>query len=79
MLALFQKYIYALGLSILCFVSRSAAAETWTMVSEDDVPPFVSLDKGHKVGLMQHRAERPRINQPVVRQLHQRKRIQLFP
>ena len=51
MLALFPKYICALGLSLLCFISRSAAAETWTMVSEDDVPPFVSLDKGHKVGL----------------------------
>jgi polar amino acid transport system substrate-binding protein len=51
MLALFQKYIYVLGLSFLCFVSRVAVAETWTMVSEDDVPPFVFLDKGHKAGL----------------------------
>ncbi|MDB5362238.1 MAG: amino acid transporter substrate-binding protein [Rhodospirillales bacterium] len=51
MLALLRKYIYALGLSLFCSVSHSAAAETWTMVSEDDVPPFVSLDKGHKVGL----------------------------
>jgi polar amino acid transport system substrate-binding protein len=45
---LFIKYIFLLG---LCLVVRPAAAETWTMVSEDDVPPFVSIDHGTKVGL----------------------------
>jgi len=49
MRTLFRKHICALGLLILA--TLPARAETWTMVSEDDVPPFVSIDHGHKVGL----------------------------
>jgi len=49
MRTLFRKHICALGLLILS--TLPARAETWTMVSEDDVPPFVSIDHGHKVGL----------------------------
>jgi len=41
--------IFALGL--LLPSTLPAQAETWTMVSEDDVPPFVSIDHGQKVGL----------------------------
>jgi polar amino acid transport system substrate-binding protein len=48
---LLRKYICAFGLLIFCFAARSALAETWTMVSEDDVPPFVSIDQGHEAGL----------------------------
>lgn len=51
MLKLYQKYIFALGVSITCLFSRPASAEIWTLVSEDDVPPFVSIDRGQKVGL----------------------------
>jgi len=36
---------------VLILSTLPARAETWTMVSEDDVPPFVSIDHGHKVGL----------------------------
>ncbi len=45
------KYFMALALSLCCLGVRPAGAETWTMVSEDDVPPFVSIDHGQKVGL----------------------------
>jgi polar amino acid transport system substrate-binding protein len=49
MRTLFQKQFCVLGL--LIWSALPARAETWTMVSEDDVPPFVSIDHGHKVGL----------------------------
>ena len=49
MRTLFRKHFCALGLLISS--TLPAQAETWTMVSEDDVPPFVSIDHGHKVGL----------------------------
>lgn len=48
---LFEQHICVLGLLFIGLASQSAAAETWTMVSEDDVPPFVSIEQGHKVGL----------------------------
>ncbi|HLZ67686.1 MAG TPA: transporter substrate-binding domain-containing protein [Aliidongia sp.] len=51
MQASLRKNLCALGLLVLCLAARSAAAETWTMVSEDDVPPFVSIENGRQVGL----------------------------
>jgi len=51
MFKLLKKYIFVLVLIVLCPSVRPAAAETWLVASEDDVPPFVSVDQGHKVGL----------------------------
>jgi polar amino acid transport system substrate-binding protein len=49
MRTLFRTNLCALWLLVLS--ATPVLAETWTMVSEDDVPPFVSIDHGHKVGL----------------------------
>ena len=51
MRTLFGFYLFAAGLFTLAMLPGSAGAETWAMVSEDDVPPFVSMDKGQAVGL----------------------------
>jgi polar amino acid transport system substrate-binding protein len=51
MRTLFRSHFYAFGLLFAAALPRTAAAETWTMVSEDDVPPFVSVEQGHEVGL----------------------------
>jgi polar amino acid transport system substrate-binding protein len=45
---LMNKYIFIFWLSL---IACPALAESWVVVSEDDVPPFVSIDHGNKVGL----------------------------
>lgn len=51
MRTLFRSRLCAFGLLFGVIASPAALAETWTMVSEDDVPPFVSVEKGQEVGL----------------------------
>ena len=48
---LLKKYFYIFYAFLLYSAAHPAVAETWTMVSEDDVPPFVSIEQGRKVGL----------------------------